>query len=165
MVLAFLSRYRLENLVDWLIGGVDSSIAGNGGKECVAFLDVRRRIIESVVALAIGFAYIWVGWSKLKVPALPKVVREDRGGKRALTVLMCLTFGLEVGFKFSSKTLIYLLNPCHIITMIQVLCFSKLMFLLLSQLASNVGPTLVLGWQIMANIGGKTVNAAIPHRC
>ncbi|KAG1692301.1 Transmembrane protein 164 [Nymphon striatum] len=120
LMMTLLSRYRLENLKDWLIGGVDSSIAGNGGEECVAYLGIRRRIIETLFGVSIGLLYIYMGWSKLKVPALPKVVREDRGGKRALTVLMCLTFGLEVGFKFSSKTLIYLLNPCHIITMIQV---------------------------------------------
>lgn len=117
------SRYSIDNLKDWLIGGVDSSLAGNGGDECVNFLSMQRRIGETVAGLMMAIVYIYIGWSSIHIPALPKVVREDRGGKRALTVLMCLTFGLEVGFKFSSKTLIYLLNPCHIITMIQVIRF------------------------------------------
>lgn len=56
----------------------------------------------------------------MQVPPAPKVVREDRGGKRCLLVLLCLVFGMELGFKFASRTVIYILNPCHIITMLQV---------------------------------------------
>ncbi|XP_065311524.1 transmembrane protein 164 isoform X3 [Dermacentor albipictus] len=55
-----------------------------------------------------------------QVPPAPKVVREDRGGKRCLLVLLCLVFGMELGFKFASRTVIYILNPCHIITMLQI---------------------------------------------
>ncbi|KAK8770293.1 hypothetical protein V5799_013244 [Amblyomma americanum] len=59
--------------------------------------------------------------SKETVPPAPKVVREDRGGKRCLLVLLCLVFGMELGFKFSSRTVIYILNPCHVITMLQII--------------------------------------------
>ncbi|CAM1310816.1 TMEM164 (predicted) [Pycnogonum litorale] len=113
-------RYSIGNIKDWIVGGIDHSLAGNGGPECVNFISIQRRIIETVISLLIGTVYLYIGWSQLRVPPLPKVVREDRGGKRALTVLMCFIFGLEVGFKFSSKTLIYLLNPCHVITAIQI---------------------------------------------
>lgn len=46
--------------------------------------------------------------------------RKDRGGKRALLVLVSMVFGMEIGFKFATKQLIYLLNPCHVTTAIQV---------------------------------------------
>lgn len=43
-------------------------------------------------------------------------------GKQILLVVMTLILGLELGFKFASRSVIYILNPCHIITMIQVKC-------------------------------------------
>lgn len=45
---------------------------------------------------------------------------EVPAGKQILLVVMTLILGLELGFKFASRSVIYILNPCHIITMIQV---------------------------------------------
>lgn len=46
-------------------------------------------------------------------------------GKQILLVVMTLILGLELGFKFASRSVIYILNPCHIITMIQVTPFLR----------------------------------------
>ena len=40
--------------------------------------------------------------------------------KRALLVLLTLVFGVELGYKICSMQVLYLLNPCHVITMIEV---------------------------------------------
>ncbi|XP_065311522.1 transmembrane protein 164 isoform X1 [Dermacentor albipictus] len=104
----------------WAYAGVNHSLAGNGGPECAQFVSIRRRLWETLLAVLWATALALWSWRRLQVPPAPKVVREDRGGKRCLLVLLCLVFGMELGFKFASRTVIYILNPCHIITMLQI---------------------------------------------
>lgn len=110
----------LLSVSEWAYAGVNHSIAGNGGPECAQFVPGVRRIWETL--LAVVWASTMVVWSyrRVQVPPAPRVVREDRGGKRCMLVLLCMVFGIEVGFKFSTRTVIYILNPCHVITMLQI---------------------------------------------
>lgn len=122
-----MSRYNIYSLLDWVYGGVDPKFEGNGGPECAAFLAPQQRISESLVVLLISIVEIGVALKKINISKELKVVgkectrsKEDSVGKNLLLVALCMTFGVEVGFKFATKTVIYLLNPCHVVTMIQV---------------------------------------------
>uniref|UniRef100_A0AAY4BWI6 Transmembrane protein 164 n=1 Tax=Denticeps clupeoides TaxID=299321 RepID=A0AAY4BWI6_9TELE len=110
-------------LLDWLYGGVDPQFAGNGGPDCAAFLPPRQRAAESLLIGLVAAAEVAVALRRIRLSAEPREVggsREDSVGRNVLLVALCLTFGVEVGFKFATKTVIYLLNPCHVITMIQI---------------------------------------------
>ena len=102
------------------MSGVDPKVPGNGGPDCAAYLSLTQRLVETVIFTLVGIGYTWWSYNRIRLPHKYAYIRKDRGGKRALLVIMSLVWGIEIGFKFSSRTLIYLLNPCHITTAIQV---------------------------------------------
>nr|XP_056715331.1 transmembrane protein 164 isoform X1 [Euleptes europaea] len=123
-----MSRYSFSNLLDWMYGGVDPSFEGNGGSECAAFLPWQQRLLESLIFLSVGVLEIVISLQRIKRFHSKEVGnllaqsrnKEESLGKNLLLVSLCLTFGLELGFKFASKTVIYLMNPCHVVTMLQI---------------------------------------------
>lgn len=121
------SRYNIYSLLDWVYGGVDPKFEGNGGPECAGFLTPQQRTIETLIIVLVSLVEVGVALKKIGtskdlgvVGKDPPKAKQDSLGKNLLLVALCLTFGVEVGFKFATKTVIYLLNPCHVITMVQV---------------------------------------------
>lgn len=107
-------------MFDWAYGGINASIPRNVGPDCAFYLSPKRKLLETIFfSLAI---VAMIRWS-LKRITLPKplpYVNQDRVGRRALLIFMSLILGMELGFKFSSRTVIYIFNPCHVTTAIQV---------------------------------------------
>ena len=108
-------------IADVLYGGVDFSLPGNGGKECAAFLSSKQRLVETVVYELFTCFVLWKMLDKVSIPEKLPAYREGTGaGKRLLLVAHSLIFAIEIGFKFATKQVIFLLNPCHVLTAIQV---------------------------------------------
>lgn len=105
--------------MDWIHSGVSTAVPRNAGQECADYLNPKWRIIESILALSFAGWLIYTCYPKLSLPKRI-YVRKDSNERRTLLVLMCIVLGLEIGYKFSTKTVIFLLNPCHITTAIQV---------------------------------------------
>ncbi|GLV41515.1 uncharacterized protein CBL_06745 [Carabus blaptoides fortunei] len=108
-----------KGIMEWAYSGVNKSVPRNAGPECAEYLSPHRRYMETVIVMSVTVLALACSWRRLKVPEAV-YVRRDRGGRRLLLVLMSLIWGMEIGYKFSSSTVIYLLNPCHITTAIQI---------------------------------------------
>lgn len=68
---------------------------------------------------------IW-GWKRIqeRLPAkpLPEAVTQARDPtvKVLLLIALCLCFGMEMGYKMASNQMIWVLNPCHLITVVEI---------------------------------------------
>lgn len=124
--------HRMEDwrkLVSWTYSGINYSLAGNGGPECAAMVPGTQRIAETVFVVVTSCLELWLTYPRLKLPnPLPLCndrVTDGGFGRRILLLIMCLTFGIELGFKFASRQMIWILNPCHIVTMMQVRSYNQ----------------------------------------
>ena len=107
-------------MLEWAYDGVDSSIPRNIGPECANYLSLKRRLVETFcVSILTMFILQW-SYKRIKLPKPMPYVNQDTVGKRVLLLVMSLVLGMEIGFKLTSRTFVYIMNPCHIHTMLQV---------------------------------------------
>lgn len=105
----------------WTYDGVNASIPRNTGPECIQYLSTIRHVIESAVLIPIAIITFQYGISKLpslniNYDGLNRIVV----GKQLLLITMAVLLGLEMGFKLCTRTAIYILNPCHVTSILQV---------------------------------------------
>lgn len=109
----------------WAYDGVNGSIPRNTGFECVNYLTTTRHIAESLILIPVAIVIFKFGMSKLP-PLQINYSGTDRivFGKQLLLITMTALLGLEMGFKLCTRTAIYILNPCHVTSMLQVYLLS-----------------------------------------
>lgn len=107
-------------MFEWAYDGVNASIPRNVGPECAYYLSPKRRIIETLVISIFIITFLVWGYRRIKLPTKVSYVNHDCVGRRVLLIIMSLVLGMEIGFKFTSRTVVYILNPCHITTAVQV---------------------------------------------
>ena len=115
-------RDHLREWFGWAYEGVDPTLPGNGGEECIGFIPREQKILETIVLATVSFLEIVFAYSRITLPEkiAPPERGGDRTGKKILLFMHAITFGIELGFKLSTKQLIWILNPCHLVTMMQV---------------------------------------------
>lgn len=104
----------------WLYNGVNFTFYGNGGVECAEFISTPQKIIETLVIILVAAFEIGYPWKRYVVNYKPNLELRERFGRKLLLASLCLIWGIELGYKLSSRQLIFILNPCHIVTIMQV---------------------------------------------
>ncbi len=108
-------------MFEWLYSGVDFSLAGNGGEECANYLTVTHITVETAIVVVFTFMFeFYYTLTKSLKSYEPNLQLKERFGRKLLLAAFCLIFGIEIGYKLSTRQLIFILSPCHIVTMIQV---------------------------------------------
>ena len=109
-------------MLEWSYSGVNFSLYGNGGVECSNFLSTNQLILETlfIVCFAVTFE-IYYPWKSSVVNYKPILELRERFGRKLLLAALCLIWGIEIGYKLSTRQLIFILNPCHMTTILQVI--------------------------------------------
>jgi hypothetical protein len=108
-------------MLEWTYSGIDFSMPGNGGEECANFLSKQQLIIESVVVVLYAVVCeLYYPWRISVSNHKPNLELRERFGRKLLLAALCLIWGIEIGYKLSTRSLIFILNPCHFLTVLQV---------------------------------------------
>lgn len=110
---------RSDDFWDVLYGGIRPDIPGHGGQECAAYLSKNTMIFETVLSTSMMVVVGVFGYCTYTMPQM-FVSEKCSTLKKILLVFLSLVFGVEIGFKICSRQVLYLLNPCHVITAIEI---------------------------------------------
>ena len=118
----------MVNLRDYdvFLAGINYSVPGEGGPDCFDFISWQQRITET--SFLIVFCAVIMSWSWYRLPRLEKKPKSQSVDSARFQYLLCAqttVFGIQVGFKLYSRTAIFLLNVCHMLTMVQIYILTK----------------------------------------
>ncbi|EUB59834.1 Transmembrane protein [Echinococcus granulosus] len=104
--------------------GVRWDIPSEGGAACLSYLSETRRLFETLFFTIIyGSLLLWC------IPRLKLPIDERYAPRKHIawiTMIHCLVFGIEIGYKLTARSLIFIFNPCHALTAVQIwLLFAK----------------------------------------
>ena len=105
---------------DIFYGGIQPNIPGNGGPTCVAFLSKGQLVFETLLGTALVVLFALCGAKTYTLPAKVTSAGKDPPFKKVLLVILSIVFAIEIVFKVRSRQLLYLLNPCHVCTVLEV---------------------------------------------
>lgn len=109
----------LKEIGSVLYDGIRPEIPGHGGEECINYLSPSQKVGDTLLATTIMVVAGSLSWRTFTMARVfPK--GDEPLTKRLLLTFMCILFGIEIGYKICHRSVLFLLNPCHVITMSQV---------------------------------------------
>lgn len=120
-----------------IYNNINTSIPHDVGKNCAYHLiPFHQWLLEIVgVSILIICSLIYT-FNNVTLPKKIKYDSQERTGKKIILLLMAVFFGYEIGYKFSTDTVVHILSLCHVATAIQVNYYliKSAFFFFLSQL-------------------------------
>ncbi|EJW88955.1 hypothetical protein WUBG_00129 [Wuchereria bancrofti] len=125
----------MDVILDHAFGGINNSIPGIGGPQCVKFLPLWQRIAETFLLVPLAICGIIISSKNLESSLHPisgkmlSSINENavmfNGDKNlvryCVLALYCFIFGSEIVCKLIRRVFVFMLNPCHVATTIQIL--------------------------------------------
>ena len=109
----------MEGLLKALYGGIRLDIPGHGGPECAAYLSTGTKIAETCLSTVMMLVCLVYALKHISLPSKPPPENEHVLAK-PLLALLSIIIGLEISYKITSGELLYILNPCHVLTVVEV---------------------------------------------
>ena len=110
----------MATFLEALYGGIrPDEVPGHGGAECAAYLSTKTKITETCITTVMMLIVLMYALKRVSLPSKPPP-EEEHFWKGPLLALLSIVYGLQIGYKISSGQLLYMLNPCHLITVVEV---------------------------------------------
>ena len=109
----------MDGFLKVLYGGIRLDIPGHGGAECAAYLSTGTKIAETCLSTVMMLVCLVYTLKHVTLPSKPPPENEHLWTKPLLG-LLSIILGLESSYKITSGDLLYILNPCHMLTVVEV---------------------------------------------
>lgn len=93
--------------------------------ECIHIQKVM--FSSSLLAALIAIIACIFAYKSYSLPGITQSPSTEPTTKKVLLILLCVVFGAEIGYKCAAKKALYLLNPCHVLTLMEVKVFNELL--------------------------------------
>lgn len=107
--------------------GIDFDLPGNGGQNCLNYLSLKQRLWETFLGLFItSFAFYFSKSPKNNFANLDTLRETWKLPFSRLILIICMSicYGMELTYKLATKQLIFMINPCHILCLLQLCVLS-----------------------------------------
>lgn len=119
IVIVVVAEKHMEGFLKALYGGIRLDIPGHGGAECAAYLSTGTKIAETCLSTVMMLVCLAYSLKHISLPSKPPPENEHVLAK-PLLALLSIIIGLEISYKITSGELLYILNPCHVLTVVEV---------------------------------------------
>lgn len=111
---------------DVFLAGINFDVPGEGGPDCFEFISYTQRITETTFLILMCAGLMSWAWNRIpKMERKPRSQRVDSARFQYLLAAQTAVFGVQVGFKLYSRHAIFLLNVCHVLTMVQIFILTQ----------------------------------------
>ncbi|CDW52792.1 TMEM164 domain containing protein [Trichuris trichiura] len=109
-----------------LTDGIKLNSAATGGPACLAFLSMKQRLVETAVFLTIASVEMYFFYRPFRRMVFNRPNFDAYSGCRllryVLVAILSTTFFAELCYKARTESMLFLLNPCHVATVLQLVC-------------------------------------------
>lgn len=109
----------LQRFGEVLYGGIRVSHPGHGGEECVSYLSWEMKVADTLLVAFLMVPFSLFALKQYSAPCVSRKV-EQTVTQKLLVVLLSCVLGIQIGYKICDHSLLYMLNPCHIMTVAEV---------------------------------------------
>jgi len=109
------------------VKGIDFSLPGNGGPECAKYLSAPRQVIEFLAGVTVSLSSLGIGISMHTKPKKNDLIGADINCKninvitKGLFLALIIVYVAEITYKIVTSQAVFIVNPCHMLCLIQML--------------------------------------------
>lgn len=109
----------LQKFGQVLYGGIRANHTGHGGEDCASYLPWEMKMADTLLVVILMVPFSLLALKQYSAPCVSRKI-EQTVTQKVLVVLLSCILGIQIAYKICDHSLLYMLNPCHIMTVAEV---------------------------------------------